>query len=118
MVISRLMVINAVALAALMTAAHAGPCSPEIDQMQARIDARLEARAAAGQQARESTEATMHRQPTPDSIAAAEERLGELSSTKIEAARQAMVLARAADSAGDKSACEQALADAQRTIGP
>jgi hypothetical protein len=118
MVISRLMVINAAALAASMWTAHAGPSSPEIGQMQSRFDVRLEARAAAGRQARENSEATMHRQPTPGSIAAAEERLGELSSSKIEVAKQAMELARAADSADDKSACEQALADAQRATGP
>jgi hypothetical protein len=117
MVISRLIVINAVALAASMSAAHAGPCSPEIEQMQTRIDTRLEARASVGPQARESTEATMHRQPTPGSIAAAEERLGELSPSQIAAADQAMELARSVDTAGDKSACEQALAEAQRAIG-
>jgi hypothetical protein len=59
----------------------------------------------------------MSDQPTPRSIAAAEERLGEVSQKAVEAARQAMVRARAADSAGDKNACEQALADVQRAIG-
>jgi hypothetical protein len=45
MVISRLIAIHAVALAASMSAAHAGPCSPKIEQMQTRIDTRLKARA-------------------------------------------------------------------------
>ena len=39
------------------------------------IDAMLEAQAAAGRSTRESTAATMHRQPTPGSIAAAEVKL-------------------------------------------
>jgi hypothetical protein len=117
MAIRHLMILNAAALAASMSVSHAGPCSPEIDRAQAVIDARLGAIATAGPQAQESTSATMHHQPTPGSIAAAEERLGELSRQKTEAAEQAMARARAADSAGDKSACEQALADVERAIG-
>lgn len=118
MTIPRLMVINAAALATSASVSYAGPCSSAIDRMQASIDARLESRAGAGPHARESTSATMHRQPTPGSIAAAEEGLGDVSPQQAEAAKQAMARARAADSAGDKSACEQALAEVQRTIGP
>jgi hypothetical protein len=118
MAIRHLMILDAAALAASMSVSYAGPCSSEIDRVQARIDARLEARAAGGPQARESTSAMMHHQPTPGSIAAAEEGLGDLSPEKTEAAEQAMARARAADGAGDASACEQALADVQRAIGP
>ena len=117
MAIRRLIILSAAAFAASMSVSQAGPCSPEIDRVQALIDARLEARASAGPQARESTSAMMHHQPTPGSIAAAEERLGDLSPQKTEAAEQAMARARAADGAGDKGACEQALADVQRAIG-
>ena len=46
-----------------------------------------------------------------------EEKLGEVSAETIAAVRQA-VRAHAADSAGDKNACEQALAEVQRAIGP
>jgi hypothetical protein len=67
----------AIALALSIVASHAGPCSLEIDRMQDRVDAMIAALAAAGPSARESTAATMHRQPTPNSIAAAEEGLGE-----------------------------------------
>lgn len=112
------MILSAAALAASMSVSYAGPCSSEIDRVQARIDARLEARAAAGPESRESTGAMMHHQPTPGSIAAAEERLGDLSPEKAEAAKQAMARARAADSAGDRSVCEQALAEVQRVVGP
>ena len=64
---------------ALSTPGFAGPCSQVIDQMQAKIDARLEAAADVGRSAPESSAATMHRQPTPGSIAAGEGKLGELS---------------------------------------
>jgi hypothetical protein len=118
MAIRHSMVLSAAALAASMSVSYAGPCSPQIDRMQSRVDARLESRAAAGPQARESTSAMMHHQPTPGSIAAAEEGVGDLSPQMAEAARQAMARARAADSAGDKGACEEALADVQRVISP
>ena len=59
-----------------------------------------------------------HVQPTPRSIGAAEEKPGEVSAETVAAVRQAMLRARAADSAGDKNACEQALAEVQRAIGP
>jgi hypothetical protein len=106
----------AAALALAVGPGHAGPCSSEIDRMQKRVDALIEATAAAGPQARESTAATDSRQPTPNSIAAAEERLGE--GKRAERALAAMAQARAADQVGDKSACERALADVQQVLGP
>ena len=118
MSIQRLLVACAAALAASMAAAYAGPCSHEIDRVQALIDAKLEAKAAAGPAARESTAATMNRQPTPGSIAAAEARLGEVSPQTVEAVAAAMARARKADSADDQSACEQALAEVRRALGP
>jgi hypothetical protein len=105
------------AIIASMSNSYAGPCSPEIDRMQARIDARLEARAAASRSAPESADALLHRQPTPGSIAAAEERLRELSDQTVATITQAMERARKADSVGDKAACDRALAEVQRAIG-
>jgi len=113
-----LIVLSAAAIAASISVARAGPCSPEIDSMQTRIDARLAAKAATGPTAKESTDALTHRQPTPGSIAGAEERLREMSAQTAATVKQALERARAADSAGDKNACEQALAEVQRLIGP
>jgi hypothetical protein len=118
MSIQRLVVASAAAVAAAMSASYAGPCSHEIDRMQAEIDAKLEAKASAGSSARESTAATLHRQPTPGSIAAAEARLGDVPPEKLRAVVAAMIRAREADRAGDQSACEQALAEVQRALGP
>jgi hypothetical protein len=86
--------------------------------MQARIDAALEANAAAGPAAKEGTFAGMSKQPTPRSMAAAEEKLNELSPQTVDAVRRAMAKARAADSADDSSVCASALAEVQRAIGP
>ena len=113
----RLLVFGAIVFVASISASYAGPCSDDIGNMMARIDAKLEAKAAAGPTGRE-VGASMSVQPTPRSMAAAEEKLGEVSAEKVAAVRQAMSRARAADSAGDKKACEQALADAQRALGP
>ena len=116
MSISRLLSLSAAALIASMGAAYAGPCTPEIDRMQASVDAMIAAIAAAGPPGRQSSAATLHRQPTPGSIAAAEEKLGE--GARAERALAALAQARAADRAGDQNACEQALADARRVLGP
>jgi hypothetical protein len=116
MSIQRLLAVCVVALAASVSASFASPCSQEIDRVQAMIDAKLEAQAAAGRSARESTAATLHRQPTPGSIAAAEVNLGDISAEKIQAVEALMTRAREADRANDPSACEQALAEVQRIL--
>jgi hypothetical protein len=105
-----------VVLITSITASFAGPCSQQIDQVQAKIDAKLETIAAAGRSARESISATMHRQPTPESIAAAEANLGDVSPESVQAAEAFMTRARDADSVGDQSACERALAETQRVL--
>ena len=96
---------------------YAGPCSANIDAMQARVDARLEARAAAGPTAKEGGFAGMSDQPTPASIAAAEARLGDIPAKKVSVVKRAVVRARAADAAGDGKACERELAVVQHAMG-
>ena len=114
----RLMVLSAAAFVASTIPAYAGRCSQEIDRMQARVNSKVEAAARTGPAAPESGGALLHHQPTPGSIAAAESRLGEISPTTAAAVAAAMARAREADRAGDQSACEQALAEVQRAIGP
>ena len=113
----RLLVFGAIAFAASISPSYAGPCSDDIAKMQARIDAKVHAMAAAGPTGRQ-VGASTHVQPTPRSIGAAEEKLGEMPAGTVAAVRQAMLRARAADSVGDKNACEQALAEVQSAIGP
>ena len=98
-----------------MSAGYAGPCSQEISRIQTLIDAKLEA-AAGGSSGVESNAATLHRQPTPRSIATAEVGLGTLSKEQAEAVGAAMTRAREADNAGDQAACEQALSDARHAL--
>ena len=102
--------------AASISAGYAGPCSQEIARLQVAIDAKIAAATAAGSSARESTAATMHRQPSPHSVATAESELGDVSPEQVTAVTAIMARAREADSAGDESACNQALADAQRAL--
>jgi hypothetical protein len=118
MITVRVLAFSVAAVAATASTTYAGPCSNQIDAVQARFDAKLEAKAAAGPTAKQGVAAGMSVQPTPRSIEAAEEKLGDISPQTVEAVGQAMARARAADTAGDKSACEQALADAQRALGP
>jgi hypothetical protein len=112
----RLIVVCAAALAASISASCAGPCWDDISAVQAKIDAMLEAKAAAGPPATAEAMAGTSPQPTPRSLETVEERMGEISPQRVNAIRQAMARARAADDAGDRAACERALADVQRTL--
>ncbi len=118
MITMRMMIWSTVAFVASISASYAGPCSGDIDRIQARIDATLEAKAAVGPYAGESANAGMSDQPTPRSMAAAEEKLGEISPQKADVVAKAMARARAADNAGDNGACERALAEVRRLLGP
>ena len=103
----------AAALAVSMSASYAGPCSPKITQLKQVIDDRIHAQASAAPSAPESTAAKLHRQPTPSSTSAA---LGLSSRKKFKPVLSAMARARKADRAGNRSACEQALADVERLL--
>jgi hypothetical protein len=113
----RMTVACAAALAASISVSYAGPCGQEIDRVQAKINAKLEAIAAAGPPAPASAMGGTGVQPTPRSMLTVEERMGEISPQTVHAVEESMARARAADGAGDKTACEQALADVQRFLG-
>ncbi|QRM36207.1 hypothetical protein JO965_46400 (plasmid) [Microvirga sp. VF16] len=103
------------AVAALApTSARAGPCAAEIDQLQAAVDARIDTTAGTGRTARESTAATAHRQPTPGSVAQAEQSLGEGSGYGQVLASLAQAID--ADQAGDATSCERALGEARSAL--
>jgi hypothetical protein len=111
----RIIIISA-ALTNQGSASLAGPCSAEIERIQGRVQALLYAEANSGPSGRESTWALMHRQPTPASVAAAEERLGELSGPTFDTIERAIALAREYDGLGNKQRCERALSNASSAI--
>jgi hypothetical protein len=115
--VGQLLVVGTSSLLLLALPCQAGPCSKDIERTEASIRDKLDAIALAGPDASESTGAKLHRQPTPRSMAEAEIKLGTLSPAAAEKVKDAMARARKADVAGDKDACEQALADVQRAIG-
>ena len=96
--------------------AYAGPCADRIYQTDLDVAKLLDSAAARGQPAAESTFATMHRQPTPGSIASAEQDAGDLTSEEAQAITEAMDEARHADDAGDRDGCEKALSDVDRML--
>ncbi len=97
--------------------AQAGPCADEIYQADIAINKRLDEIAANGKAGTESTFATMHRQPTPATIAGAEEKAGDVSASGVQDVRKFMAEARQADDAGDQAGCEKALAEARTIVG-
>jgi hypothetical protein len=114
-----MLALSALALAASISVSLAGPCYAEIDAMVNRIDTFLNARAAAGPGApQQSTLAGRHVQPTPNSVANAEEKVGGISPETVVQIREGIARARVADAAGDDVACKEALADVQGAIGP
>jgi len=113
----RSIVASIAVLATSISASYAGPCWDDLSAVQAKIDAMLEAKAAAGPPATAGAMAGTGPQPTPRSLETVEERMGEISPQTVHAIRQAMARARAADGTGDKAACEQALAEVRRTLG-
>jgi len=116
--IIRPMALIAAMLSAATSAVCAGPCTDAINRIQASLDAKVHAAAGGAPSARESSAARLHRQPTPSSIGEAVSKSGQISPETVQAVRAAMARAREADRDGDRSACEQALADAQRAAGP
>jgi hypothetical protein len=96
--------------------AHAGPCTDRIYQADLDVAKLLHSAAAQGRTAPESAFATMHRQPTPGSIASAEQQAGALSTEEVQAITEAMDEARHADDAGDGDGCEKALSDVDRML--
>ena len=107
------------AIAAMLVSvpAMAGPCLNDIYQADEEIGKVLDAAAAKGKVGAESNFATMHRQPTPATVAGAEQQLGDISEAQVKAVRAFMQEARKADAANDKPACEKALADARQMLG-
>jgi hypothetical protein len=112
----RLVKWSVAALCASLSVAHAASCSDNIDRMQARIDARVEATAAAGPFVPAGISAGMGDQPTPFGMAVVEEKMGELPRNKVDAVREAMARARAADAANNYKACAKALADVRHIM--
>ena len=96
----------------------AGPCQQDIIQAETALDQRLNSAAAAGGTATESHFATMHRQPTPGTVAGAEERLGDLPPAQVTAANRDLDTARKSDAAGDAAGCQAALDRVRRVLGP
>jgi hypothetical protein len=111
------LVLSAVAVALSTQQSRANSCSQDIDRAWAEVNTKIQARSGAGRSVPQSTIAFLHRQPTPSSVAAAQARLVD-AWMPIETAVAALSRAREADRANDRAACEEALAEVRRRIGP
>jgi hypothetical protein len=111
-----LLALTVVAVASSTQPSRADSCSHDIDRAWVQVNAKIQARSAAGRSIPQSTIALLHRQPTRSSVAAAEEMLVDVW-LPMETAVAALSRAREADRANDRIACEEALAEVQRVIG-
>jgi hypothetical protein len=111
-----LLVLSAVVVALSSQPGRANSCSQDIDRVWAQVNAKIQARSAAGGSVAQTTIGLLHRQPTQSSVAAAEKTLVDVW-LPMETAVAALSRAREADHVNDRIACEQALAEAHRVIG-
>jgi hypothetical protein len=116
MMVRQATVVAGMALIFAAAAAHAGPCTDRIYQTDLDVARLLGSAAEEGQPAPQSAFATMHRQPTPGSVAGAEQQAGDLTSEENDAITEAMDAARQADDEGDRAGCEKALSDVDRIL--
>ena len=112
-----LLVLSAVVVTLSSQPGRAASCSQDIDRAWAQVNAKIQARSSAGRSVPQSTIGLLHRQPTQSSVAAAEKTLVDVW-LPMETAVAALSRARKADYANDRIACEEALAEAHRVIGP
>src|SRR5712691_8808029 len=77
MSIRKLLILSLAAVGLSVKPGFAGPCMRDIDRAWVEIGPKVQARIGAGRSAPQSVAAALHRQPTPNSVAAAEETLGE-----------------------------------------
>jgi hypothetical protein len=116
MVIRFGLTVSGLALVLSAGPSYAGPCTQQILDVRDAANEKMDALAAAGKAGGESTAATMHRQPTPGSVAKAEAGLGEVSKKDIQAYREAMERAFTEDDANNLAECEKALAEARSIV--
>jgi hypothetical protein len=100
-----LLLLTAVAVTLPWQPSRANPCSQDIDRAWTQINAKIQARSAAGRSVSQSTIALLHRQPTQSSVAAAKETLLDVW-LPLETAVAALSRAREADRADDRIACK------------
>jgi hypothetical protein len=117
MTFRELLVLSTAAVAVSTQPSRANSCSQDIDRAWAQVNTKIQARSGAGRSVPQGTIAFLHRQPTLGSVAAAQERLVDVW-MPMETAVAALTRAREADRANDRAACEEALAEVRRAIGP
>jgi hypothetical protein len=115
--IRKVVIVITTAIVLLPLPSAATPCTPEIDRGWAQVNHKIQARIGAGRSVPQSSIALLHRQPTPNSVAAAQDVLNDVW-LPIEAAVSALSRARQADRDNDERACRQALIEVQRVIEP
>jgi hypothetical protein len=116
MAIRDLVVIGAASLVFSVLPGHAGPCAEAIERAQAALDVRIEAAIDTARFARDARRAfgiPEQRQGAPAAPGGSRD-----GGSWMGQAVAALAQAREADRNGDSLACEQALADMHRAIGP
>ena len=116
MIIRYALALSSLALVLSAGPSYSGPCAQQIREVRIAAKEKIGAIVAAGRSGPESTEATLHHQPTAKSVTQAEAQLGEVSAKDREAFLQALERANTADKADNLAECENALTEARRIL--
>jgi hypothetical protein len=112
MIICYALALSSLALVLSASTSYSGSCTQQIFDARSAAGKKLSDIAGAQPARPESTEAKLHRQPTPKSIAQAEGRF-EIAVVAFEEAMKRAVMA---DDTHDLAKCENALTDARRIL--
>jgi hypothetical protein len=116
MSILRIQILVGILATLFISPASASLCSQDIHETMLVVASRLAAMALEARTSPETRYATMHRQPTPYTIAQAEAQLGALPREAVKTYDESMERAVDADSANNLPVCRQALMDAQHAL--
>jgi hypothetical protein len=105
-----------VLIALCISPARASQCTQDIHETMLAVSSKLTEIAVEGGTSHETQYATMHRQPTPSTIAQAEVLLGELPMTAAQVYDVSMRRDTDADSVNNLAGCRRALLEAQRAL--
>jgi hypothetical protein len=116
MIIRYALALSSLALVLSAGPSYSGPCTQQILDVRNAGKEKQSARITAGGSAAESTGATLHHQPTPNSVGEAQVQLGEISEKDKVAFLQAIERANAAGEANNLAECEKALTEARGIV--
>jgi hypothetical protein len=113
---TRLALVTCSILLASLMMGHAGPCTADIERLKSEIDTKVKAQLAGNTSLTEALTAAVKGQPSPGAKANAPTAQSSAPLENMGTVYLALAQAVGADIVGDKSKCDQALAEARSAL--